>query len=48
MLPCTHKLVTGRESSPSVNGLERAKIERQIFHAVGATVVEIDTRGNFS
>lgn len=48
MLPCTHKLVTGRESSPSVNGLERAKIERQIFHTVGATVVEIDTRGNFS
>lgn len=48
MLPCTHKLVTGRESSPSVNGLERAKVERQIFHAVGAAVVEVDTRGNFS
>lgn len=48
MLPGTDELITGGESSPSVNGLKRAKIERQIFHAVGATVVEVNTRGDFS
>lgn len=48
MLPRPDELVAGRESPPSVNGLKRAKVERQIFDAVGAAVVEINTRGNFS
>lgn len=47
MLPRPDELITGRESPPSVNGLERAKVERQVFDAVGAAVVEINTRGNF-
>lgn len=46
MLPCTDKLITRGESSPAVDGLKRAKVERQIFHAVGATVVEINTGGH--
>lgn len=47
MLPCTDELITRRKSSPTMDGLERAKIKCQIFHTVRTTMVEIYTRGHF-
>jgi len=46
-LPRTDELVTRRQPPPPVDGLEGSEIERQIFHTVGATVVEVNTRGDF-
>lgn len=47
-LPCSHKLITWRESSPAVYCLKWSKVERQVLHAIRAAVVEINTGRHFS
>ena len=47
LLPGSDELVAGRQPPPAADGLEGPEVQRQVFHAVGAAVVEVDTRGDF-